>query len=87
MDIIAVAANKAPLTLPPVKEVKNTHNCPVGACPEPNAISPNEFKGENVLMNIWEETPAAINKDTPEPNPHLLVTSSIYNTIIPPRNN
>ncbi len=41
-------------------------------------------RGLKVLINIVLATPAAINKETPEPKPHFEITSSINITIIPP---
>ena len=66
------------------KDKKNTKIAPTGGCPEPNARTPVLVKGLNALMKISAETPAAINKLTPDPKPHLLTISSIYNINKPP---
>src|SRR3990167_5006013 len=72
---------------PPAKDLIKTHIAPTGASLVPNAQLPELVNGENALINNCCETPAAINKLTPEPKPHLLITSSIYSTINPPRIN
>ena len=84
---IAKNGNAAPDRSAFIKDLKNTHICPTGANPEPNANCPVVVSGENALMNICCETPAAINIEIPEPNPHLSTTSAINNINIPPKNN
>ncbi len=42
-------------------------------------------KNPNNPANNLHPTPAAINNETPEPNPHLEHTSSINNISIPPK--
>src|SRR3989344_8032005 len=76
---IAKAANMALLGSPPTKESNKTQTAPTGAWPEPNANAPVLVKGEKALTINSLETPAAINKLTPDPNPHLLIISSINN--------
>ena len=48
----------------------------------PAGVSP---KGDKSPIKITLETPAAINKETPEPTPHFVITSSKNKIINPPK--
>ena len=72
---------------PPAIDLSKIHTFPTGACPEPKARVPAAVRGDRALMKIASDTPAAMNKDIPEPNPYLDITSSMNKISIPPKNN
>ena len=74
---IAAIAFPASPGAPPASDLIKTQITPIGACPVPNANVPALVNGEKALTNSCCDTPAAMNKLTPEPKPHLLITSSI----------
>ena len=70
-----------------IEHCYNTIGSFVGCNNDKFGIPPAVVNGENAFIIISAETPAAINNDTPEPKPHLCITSSMNNISIPPKNN
>src|SRR3989344_942844 len=92
--IIGSNGNRTVVNGAPVnKSVKKVHNSPAGGFPvrgKQELKSPGwhaDDRGDIVLTSIWLPTPAAMNKLIPEPNPHLLTTSSSNIAITPPMAN